>query len=41
MTVITQIDATRTKNPDEQIALALRNLATDAAILRLKIQALR
>jgi DNA-binding ferritin-like protein len=41
MTVTMQIDATRTNNSDEQIALALHNVASDAAILRLKVQALR
>lgn len=41
MTVITQIDANGTPAPDARIASGLRKVASDAAILRLKVQALR
>ena len=41
MTVITQIDAGRAPSPPSQIAQALRAVASDAGVIRLKIQALR
>lgn len=41
MTVITQINAGNTRSPEAQITQALRYVASDAGILRLKIQALR
>lgn len=41
MTVITQINAGTTRSRDTQVAEALRRVASDAGVLRLKIQALR